>query len=187
MLVVVIIAQTRTGGICPHPLKTSPYKVNCKTCSTLTWAITIWPMVTLRYTTIAIMLSTTTPGLHKRRLPHQPPYVLISISHIHLSNQTFRRRKLIYLTAQIRMPRLVPLEPSPMDGLPRALSPIGQPMKSSDSLRSSIYVSPIQRLRGFIWNLAMTMESGWSLPSNWLTFEVATCTWALPSPNNESF
>ena len=147
MLLVVIIAQTRTGGIYPHPLKTSLYKVSCKTCGTLTWAITIWPMVTLLYTTIASMLSTTTPGLHRRRLLHQPPYVPVSISHIHLSNQTFRRRKMIYLTAQIRMPQLVPLESSPMNGLPRVLSPMGQPMKSSDSLRSSIYVNPIHRLR----------------------------------------
>ena len=175
MLLVGTIAQTRIGSICPYPLKTSLYKVNCKTCGTLTWAITIWPMITLRYMSIVIMLSTSTLGLHRHMPPHQPPYVPISISHTHLSNQTFRRRKLIYLTAQIRMPRLVPLEPSPMNGLPRAVSPIGQPMKSSNSLRSSIYVSPIQRLRGLVWNLAMIMESGWSLPSNWRTFEVATC------------
>ena len=147
MLLVGIIGQTKPGSIFPHLLKTSVYKVNCKTCGTLRWAIMIWPMIALRYTSIAIMLSTTMPGLHRHRLPHQLPYVPTSISRIHLSNQTFCPRKLIYLTCRIRMPRLVPLEPSPMNCLPEALSPIGQPMKSSGSLQSSIYVSPIHRLR----------------------------------------
>ena len=106
MLLVGITGQTRTGSICPHSLKMSLYKVNCRTCGTLTWALSIWPMMTLRYTSIAIMLSTTMSGLHRHRQPHRPLYAPTSIPYIHLSNQTFCRRKLLYLTAQIRMPWL---------------------------------------------------------------------------------
>ena len=61
-MLLVIIGQTRTGKIlCPHPLKPSLHKVSHKTHGTL--AIMIWPMITLRYTSIVIiMLSTTMLG-----------------------------------------------------------------------------------------------------------------------------
>ena len=73
----VIIGQTKTGRICPHPSKTMLRKVNHRTFSTSTWE-----MITL-----AIMLSTTMLGLlwiSPHRPPHQPPCVLISPPHTHI-------------------------------------------------------------------------------------------------------
>jgi hypothetical protein len=49
--------------ICRPKYLCTLHKVNHKMCSTLTSAITIWPMVTFRYTRITIMPSTTMPGL----------------------------------------------------------------------------------------------------------------------------
>ena len=52
---------------------------------------------------------------------------------------------------------------------------MGWPMKYFGSLPSSTYTIPIHELSCFVWNLAMPIESVCSLPSIWLTFEVAIC------------
>jgi hypothetical protein len=62
-MLLVIAGPSRTGRIFPHPSKTLLGKVNHRTYDTLTWAITMWPMITVRYTSIAIMPSTIVPGL----------------------------------------------------------------------------------------------------------------------------
>jgi hypothetical protein len=103
------------------------------------------------------------------------------IFRIQISNQTFRRGRLTYLTTQLSTPRLALLRATSMN----CLSPMGLPMKSFGSLQSSTCSSLIHKLPCSAWNLAMSMESGWSLPSNWLAFEVATG--ASLSSNNESF
>ena len=59
-----------------------------------------------------------------------------------------------------------------MNGRPMTPSLIGRLMKSLGSLQSYTCASPIRKLPHFVWNLAMRAESGWSLPSNWLIFEV---------------
>ena len=119
-MLLLIIGQTRTGKICPHPSKISLPSVNHKTCGMLTWAITIWPIITLRDTSIATMLSTTMLELlwmspPRNRPPHQPPCVLASLYHTHLPNQTFRRRRLTYLKTQLGTLRLALLKPSLMN------------------------------------------------------------------------
>ena len=58
-----IIVWMRTGSICPHPLKTPLHWVKHKTCDAVTWPITLWLMITPRFTSITAMLSTTMPGL----------------------------------------------------------------------------------------------------------------------------
>jgi hypothetical protein len=118
---------------------------------------------------------------HMDRLPHQPRCVLPSLSHIHIPNQTFHRRRLTYFTAQLGMLRLVLFEPSSMKELTKALSQLGWPMKSFGSSQSSTCASLIHKLSRFVWNLGTPIESGWSLPSNWLTFEVDVCTYWLSS------
>jgi hypothetical protein len=57
-MLLVIMDKMRTGWISP---KTPLVKANHKTYSTSTRAITIWPMIALRYTSIAIIRSTTIP------------------------------------------------------------------------------------------------------------------------------
>ena len=167
-MLLVIICQTRTGMICPHPSKIPLPMADHKTCSTL---ITIWPTVTLRCMSIAITLSTTMPGLlrvslHRHRPPYQPPCVPPSRLCAHISNQSFCRRRMTYLTAASGTPRLFLLEHSPMNGLRGALSPISRLMKCFGSSQSYTCGSPIPKLPIFAWNLAMHMESAWSSPSN---------------------
>jgi hypothetical protein len=146
-MLLAIIGQTTTGLICPHPSITPPPKVNHKTCGTLTWAITIWLMITL---SIVIMLLTMQRLLSMSaptyRLPHLIPYVLTSLFRIHISNQTFRWRRLTYSTTQLGTLRLMLLEPSPTNVLTGALSPIGRPMRSFESSQCSTCASPIHEL-----------------------------------------
>ena len=114
-------------------------------------------------------------SLYRHRPPHQFPCVPTSLISIHIPDQTFRLRRSSYLTAQLRTLRPVLLRHSSVNGLPRVLSPVGWPMKYFGSLPSSTYTSPIHELSCFVWNLAMPIESVCSLPSIWLTFEVAIC------------
>ena len=160
----VIICQTRTGRICHHPSKILLPMPDHKICSTL---LTMWPTITPRYTSIAIML--TMPALlrmslHRHRPPYQLPCVPPSRLRAHISNQSFCRRRMSYLTAACGTPWL--LELSPMNGLRGALFPISRPMKSFGSSQSSTCVSPIHKLPIFAWNLATHMESAWLSPSN---------------------
>ena len=105
-------------------------------------------MITLRYTSIAIVPSTM-PGmpwipLHGHRPPHQPPCVLASLFHI-----TYLTRPLPYyrrLMVQLGALQLVLLEPFSMNGLPRAPSLFGRLMKSFGSLQCSMFVSQIHKL-----------------------------------------
>ncbi len=75
----------------PNLSKTLLHKFNHETYSTLTWAITVWSVITLRHRGIVIILSATMPELFrmsppKSMLPHRRLYVLISvIAYIYLT------------------------------------------------------------------------------------------------------
>jgi hypothetical protein len=139
-------------------------------------------MNTLRYTSIALMLSTTMLGLllislPRHRPPHQPPCVLTSPFHINVSNETSSRRRLSWLTTQLGTLWLAQalLKLSSMNDLTRVLSSMAQLPKSSGSSQSSTCASPIHKLPRLIWNLATYMESGLSLLLTWPPVEVAIC------------
>ena len=152
----------RIGSICPHPSKSLLHKLKHKTCDTVTWAITLWLMITPRFTgmSITVMLPTTWVSLPRHRLPHPPPYVLTSLFRIQISNQAIRRSRLTYSTTQLCKLLLALLKPFSMNGLNRALSPTGWPTKYYGSSRSSTCKNPIHKSPSFVWNPAMPMESG---------------------------
>lgn len=68
-----IIGHKGTGWVYPHQSKTLLHKANHNTCSSLTWAIIIWLMISLRYMSTAVLLSTTMLGLLWRFLPRAGP------------------------------------------------------------------------------------------------------------------
>jgi hypothetical protein len=88
-MLLVVVDQTRTGRISPHLSKILPCKLNNKTCSTLTWAITAWPTITLRHRGIVIILPVPMPELFRMSLPklkppRQRPCVLTSFFGVHI-------------------------------------------------------------------------------------------------------
>src|SRR6267154_3829568 len=117
----VIVDQTREGRICPHLSKTMPLKLNHKT---LTWAITTWPMITLRHRDVVIISSVTMPELSRMSLPkllwpHQRPCVLTSCYRIHISNHSLRhlQRRLTHLSTKFSRLQPAPLQPSSVNCL----------------------------------------------------------------------
>jgi hypothetical protein len=158
----VIVA--REGRICPHLSKTLPLKLNHKSCSTLTWAITAWPIITLRHRGIVIILLATMPELFRTSLlkfllPHQRPCVLTSRYRTHISNHTIYhlQRRLTYLTTKFSRLQLALLQPCSMNCL-TTLPPMGGPLKSFGSSHLSTCTTLVHKLLGFIWNLAKPME-----------------------------
>jgi hypothetical protein len=147
-MLLVTFNQTITGRLIALLL----HKVNHKTCSTLTWPISMGLMNTLRYTGIALTLSTTMPGLLLPviSLPrHRSPYPCTDLT---LSTYTYltrlSRRRLSWLTTQLSTLwlALAVLKPSSMNDLTTVLSPMAQLRKSSGSSRSSTCASPIHKL-----------------------------------------
>jgi hypothetical protein len=143
----------------------------------MTWAITIWPTFIPRHTGIAIMVSLTMLELLKMTLPKrkstkQPMYVLSFLYRIQISNQTPHQRTLTHSTTQVSTLQLALLKPSSMNGLTKVSLLMDQPLDTSRGSRSTIYTSQIYKFPWFIWNLAMPVESRWSSPSKWLTFEL---------------
>src|SRR5260221_5534182 len=115
------------------------------------WAIMIWSMTTPCYTSTVIMPSTTILGLllefqPRHRPPHQSLCVLTSLFRIHVSDQTFCRRRLMDLTHQLRTLWLALLEPSPVKALTRTLFPMGWPPKLFGNSLCSTCTSPIHKL-----------------------------------------
>jgi hypothetical protein len=132
----VIVNQMRKGRICPHLSKTSPLKLKHKTSSTLTWAITTWPMTTLRRKGILIILSATMPELFRMflMLPYQRQCVLTSRYRIRISNHTLHhlQRRLTHLTTKFSRPQQ-DAQPSSMNCLTRSLFRVfsmGESLKS---------------------------------------------------------
>jgi hypothetical protein len=121
-MLLVIVAKTRPGRICPHPSKVPLLWVNHKPRGTMTWPITTWPTIILRHTGIAIMMSPTMLDLlkilPKRQSTNQPMCVLPSLP-IQISNQTLHQRISTHSTTQGSTLQLALLEPSSMNGLTR--------------------------------------------------------------------
>lgn len=115
----------------PYLSKTLPLKVDHKSCKTLIWVITTWPMITLRHRGIATILSPTMPELFRMSLPkptspHRRLYVLTSHYRIYILNHTryHLQRTLSHLTTKFswRHWQLAPLQPSSMNYFTRSLA-----------------------------------------------------------------
>jgi hypothetical protein len=176
-MLLVIIARMRPGRICLHSSKIPLLWVNHKTRGTMTWAITTWPTIVLRRTGIVIMVSLTMLELLRTTLPkckstNQPMCVLPSLYCIQISNQTLHQRTSTHSTTQVSTLQLALLKPSSMNGLTRTPFLMDQPLNTSRGSRSTTCTSQIYRFPRSIWNLALPVESRWSSPSKWLTFEL---------------